>query len=131
MKKILVEAHRVALKNLHKHPLYLEGRKLHFSFVVQKNQIIDWGCNMLHEPPIHMGYSQRINGAKARLHSEIVAYKKAKGLLSDKKFHLINIRLNKQAQIRLSKPCICCHEILSSLGCNDFYYSMEEGFGRI
>ena len=131
VKKLLLVSQRIALQNLHKHPLYLEGKKLHFSFIVQRRQIVEWGCNMLHEPPIHMGYVQRINGADPKLHSELVAYKKAKGLLKDKKFVLINIRLNKKGEIRLSKPCVCCHEILSSLGCVLFYYSTEEGYQKI
>lgn len=131
MRKLFEQAKRIALQNLHKHPLYEEGRKLHFSFVVQRRQILEWGCNMLHEPPIHMGYIQRINGAEPKLHSELVAYRRAKGIMKNRTFRLINIRLNRQGEIRLSKPCVCCYEILKTLGCSEFCYSTENGFDKV
>jgi hypothetical protein len=86
---------------------------------------------MLHEPPIHMGYVQRINGAEPKLHSELVAYRRAKGIMTIHDFHIINLRLNRQGKTRLSKPCVCCYEILKTAGCKSFFYSTEDGFGKV
>lgn len=116
---------RIAHINLIKHPLYLISSKLHFSFIIQDNAIIEWGCNMWHTPPIHMGYKKRINGGAPKFHSEIVAYKKARGILTKSHFEMINIRLNKQYNTLLSKPCVVCYDILSKLGCMCFYYTIE------
>ena len=100
---------------------------LHYAFVIQNNSIVEWSTNKVGEPPIHMGYHRRI-GAIPKLHAEILAYRKAKGLLNKQTFEIINVRLNKKGELRLSKPCICCQEILSDLGCKRFWYSWEDGF---
>jgi hypothetical protein len=101
---------------------------IHYTFIVQDNKIIEYGVNRPGEPPIHYGY-HAFNGYKPKIHSEIDAYKKAKGLLVPNKwFEIVNIRLNKQGKIRMSKPCFCCENILRELGCKKFYFSHNTGF---
>lgn len=119
---ILKECTRISKRNLIKHPLLDISSKLHFSFVILDNQIIGWGYNRVSVPPIHMGYKSRILGNTPRTHSEIDAYKSCKSLINSN-FKIVNIRLNKQKDFRLSRPCLCCQRILYALGCVGFYYS--------
>lgn len=89
----------------------------HFSYVIQDNKIIEWGQNKAGPPPI--GY---LNHQK--IHSEYVAFKKARGLLNKQKyFDIINIRLNKKDDFRLSKPCSCCNNFLKTMGCRNVWFS--------
>ena len=60
------------------------------------------------------------------IHAEMTAYKKAKGLLNKKKFSCVNIRLGKDAETKLSKPCHCCISWLCNVGCVEVWYSVKE-----
>lgn len=107
------------------HPQYQNF--IHFSFVVQGNKIIGYGRNNCETPAKHMGYHNRVPTPK--MHSEINAYRKTRGILDRAKpFYLVNVRLNKSGEVRLSKPCVCCYSLLNSLGCKQIYYSSEVGF---
>jgi len=99
----------------------------HFSFIIQRNKLVDWGTNVSRVPPmIHFGYPKT-----SGWHSEVNAYRKAKGILEDGSFEVINIRLNKLGELRLSKPCKCCHAFLKELGCSYVYFSTDVGFARL
>lgn len=128
-KSLLYKALNIALSKLPQHPEY--DYFPHYSFVVQNNKILDYGTNNKKVPPYHHGFHKRINNyvIGPKTHSEINAYRKAKGLLiKNRDFEMINIRLNKKGQLRISKPCCCCYEILSELGCSKFFYSSDFGF---
>lgn len=99
----------------------------HFSFIIQKNKLVDWGMNVSKVPPmIQFGYSKT-----SGWHAEVNAYRKAKGILENGPFEMINIRLNRQGHLRLSKPCPCCHMFLTELGCKAVYFSTEVGFAKL
>jgi len=107
------------------------GHFLHFSFVIQNNKIVEWGMNNKRIPARHNGYHRRVQdpGFGPKTHSEADAWKKAKGLLDKKKcFQIVNIRLNKSGELRNSRPCECCFELLRAMGCSKFYYSSSVGF---
>lgn len=125
-KSLLDIATQIAHKNLENHPEY--EHYAHFAFIVKDNQIVDWGMNNSNPPPKHFGYGKRIKGAQAKTHAEIDAWKRARRIIGKSPFQIINIRLNRSRQLRLSKPCVCCHEIMEALGCTKFYYSSEVGF---
>ena len=122
-KTILRDCRRIAKNKLsalilNKHNFY------HFSFIVQNGCIIEWGTNVNHEPQKYFSYHSRITKGRPGLHSEINAYKKARGLLqSGQTFNMINIRLSKRGGMRMSKPCRICHIILEAIGCKYCYYS--------
>ena len=130
MKKTLFrEAVRIARDKLTSHPQL--GHFMHYSFIVQNNKIIEWGFNIAHEPPKHYGYHERLKDAinKPKMHSEIACYQKAKGLLNkNKKFEIINIRLDRNGELLNSAPCSCCHNLLTELGCHKFFFSSQIGF---
>ncbi len=125
-KRILRECLRIARAKCNpNHPQY--GCYIHFSFIVQDNKIIEYGVNREGTPLEGFGYPEF-----GKIHSENDAYRKAKGVLNNQKsFEVVNIRLNKQGETRLSKPCECCYAFLGVVGCRDVYFSTEEGFEKV
>lgn len=130
MKKSLFhECLRLARAKIEQHPQ--KKFYIHYSFLVQNNKILSCGTNMAAIPPIHLGYHARLDGGCPKTHSEIVAWRRGKGLVNSKyKWNLINIRLNKNGNLMLSKPCKCCQNVMTALGCEAFYYSFNQGFLR-
>lgn len=116
---ILRECVRIAReKNLKR-----SGNFRHFSFVIQRNKIVEYGMNVGRaKPPIHFGYPE-----KAGIHSETFAYKRAKGLLNGESFEMVNIRLNRSGDLKLSKPCPCCYALLQDVGCVAVWFSVDGG----
>jgi hypothetical protein len=99
----------------------------HHTFIIQDNSVIEWGQNKAGSPPIFYKPHQKI-------HSEYIAYKKARGLLNKQKtFQVVNIRLNKQGNLKLSKPCSCCNNFLKAMGCKTVYFStgIEDSFAKL
>lgn len=106
------------------HPQY--GFFHHYSFIIQDNKIIEWGMNRDGSPFIH-GYHD-----SSKIHSEVDAFRKARGLLDPKKpFEILNIRLNKTNQLRNSKPCKCCFSFIKAMGASKIYFSTDVGIAKI
>jgi len=126
-KRILKECLRIARSkcNPESHPEYYNY--IHFSFIIQNNKIIEYGFNRPGPPLDGFGYPDF-----GKIHSENDAYRKARGILdSQKPFDIINIRLNKGGDLRVSKPCSCCHSFLKVVGCRNVYFSTECGFAKM
>jgi len=99
----------------------------HFTFVVQDSKIVEMGKNKIGTPLVHRGYM-----SYQYLHSETIAFFKARGILDKQKpFQAVNIRLNKSGEIKLSKPCACCYNFLQGAGCNKIWFSTEIGFAKM
>lgn len=123
-KKLLQTCLTIARHYLPNHPRK-DGYK-HFSFIVQHNQLVEWGTNRSAPPLFYYGYEEH-----QMLHSENVAYKKARGLLnSGEPFEVVNIRMNIDGSIKISKPCPCCIAFLKNLGCKRIWYTDESGCFR-
>jgi len=127
-KSILKSVCRIAREKLSLHPEL--NNFPHYSFIVQDNKIIEWATNIKLEPPKHWGYHKLNNdwGFVPKFHSEVFAYKKARGILNDSTFEIINLRFNKKGELKLSKPCQSCFELMIEFGCTKFYYSSDIGF---
>jgi len=131
-KSLLALALKIAQEKLPLHP-QLECYP-HYTFLIQGNQLVEWATNTSQDPPVHYGYKRKCADPdyRPKVHSEIAAYRKAKGILKKNQgFEVINIRLNRSRQVRLSRPCVCCFEILKDLGCRRFYYSCNIGWLKI
>jgi len=109
-------SHAIQKKNLH--PYKRQPHLRHFTFVILDNKIIAVGLNRPDEPFIMHGYS--IHSGR---HSEVDAWKKAKGLLLGAPFEIINLRVHKSGRIMNSKPCECCYRFLASMGCTAAWFS--------
>lgn len=102
--------------------------RLHFTFILRRNTILSVGYNnMFKTDP----------GAKAAgyeygfVHSEFDAI--GNFPLTPKEFNkcrVVNIRLNKQGNILLAKPCKICGPMLVNLNFREVWYSDENGFIR-
>ena len=131
--KILIEALRLAKSNFHKHPELHNGRFLHWSFIVVNNKIMEWGTNCAGiSPPIHLGYHHQIenNELGPKLHSEYVAWKKARDLIKNENWEIINVRLNRTMAPKMSAPCPCCSNFLNSMGCKCAYFTHDSGWAK-
>ena len=107
------------------HPEF--GKFHHFSFVIQNNKILEWGTNKTGDPLTKFGYPEY-----GKMHSENSAYFKAKGILDHSKpWEMVNIRLNKRNEIRVSKPCKCCSSYLRILGCKMVWFTTEAGWAKV
>jgi len=130
MKRNLLNiALKTSLEKLNNHPEY--DCYPHYTFIVQNNKILGYGCNMRGEPPIHLGYHKRLNGGRPKNHSEYVAYRKMVGLLNKKEFDIINIRLNRKKEVKNAHPCSCCLNFLKEIGCKNIYYTTEIGWSKL
>jgi len=116
------ECLRIALRELPKHS---ESMK-HWSFIIQRGQIVEWGTNRLGEPSgfYQMGYAP----GRHSLHSEVVAYSKARGRMDQRKpWQLINIRLTCSKMLVISAPCPICWSFMRACGCSQFIYTDKHG----
>ncbi len=98
----------------------------HYSFIIQNNQIVEWGTNKSGNPNRAMYKDYQ------KIHSEYSAWAKAKGIIDkSKSFELLNLRLNKSGKLMLSKPCNCCLGFLKGLNCSKIIFSTEMGFAKL
>jgi hypothetical protein len=126
-KRILRDCLRIALSKNKSHPEW--GNYHHFSFIVQGGKILEVGFNRSGSAVEGFGYGSEY---PQKIHAENDVYRKARGILDfGKPFDVINIRLNKRGEVRISKPCECCLNFLSAVGCRNVYFSTEVGFARM
>lgn len=131
MKKTIIrECVRLSIELYKKNYEEYWGSKFrHFSFIVVSNKIIEYGMNRHRnlgdmQMAGYRGYSNE--------HSEFAAWRKAKGLVKDNSFEIVNTRLNKELEIMNSHPCQCCMNFLKDLNCSGIFYSNEVGgFSKI
>lgn len=119
-KKLLIMATSIAREKLINHPEFNDKGFMHFSFIIYNGKIIALGMNRKGENPPQYGYRK-----DSKIHAEVDAWRKARGLLLGDAFEIINIRLNRKAEFRMSKPCKNCQILLQALGCNWFYFSTD------
>ena len=87
---------------------------LHWTFIIQDAKIVGFGRNR-NSKAIYsrFGYTEI-----SKIHSETDAYRKLKGILDhNRHFDCLNIRLNRQGQLRIAKPCNACLKFLFFVGC--------------
>ena len=101
----------------------------HFSFIVVRNKIIEYGINR-HR---NIGEMQKLGYRNfSNEHSEFAAWRKARGLVQDSSFEIVNTRINRELGLLNSHPCHCCVNFLKDLNCKSVYYSNEiGGFSKI
>jgi len=105
------------------------GNFKHFSFVMKGSQILSIGWNDISAPPIRIN-KKLIMYPLGGVHSELHSIKKIKNLNCLKDCSLVNVRLNRKGQLRLSKPCNVCMTMITLLKFNKLYYSTEFGFTK-
>jgi hypothetical protein len=81
----------IAKDYLHKHPQPYR----HYTFIVQNRRIVEWGIKRTGSPMTHVGYADH-----TKIHSELDAYSKARGIMDKDYFEAVNIRITKSGIIR-------------------------------
>lgn len=122
-KKMLGICLGMARDYLHKHV----ENYCHFTFIIQDNKVVEWGTNRSADALTFLGYPKH-----SKMHSEVDAYFKAKGILDKKPFEAVNIRITRTGLIRNSRPCKCCFEFLKGLKCKRIWFTTNlENFARM
>jgi tRNA(Arg) A34 adenosine deaminase TadA len=97
----------------------------HFSFIVDKNNILSIGWNDAWKThPLGKHYGYRFGC----IHSELAAILRFKGDKQQlKSCTLINTRINGLGIIGISKPCDCCQGLLRKMHFKRVYYTNHQG----
>jgi hypothetical protein len=109
-------------------PLCLEvpRQKKHISLIFHKKRLISVGANYFKTHP----KAQELGYQFDEMHSELDAYRKLPRNMKKKKLTLVNIRMNSNKELRISRPCeICegwCVEVFDKI-----YYTDNEGFKKL
>jgi hypothetical protein len=121
-RKLLTKCFEIALEynNPNNHPQW--DCYKHFSFIIQDNKIITWGTNKAGTSWTFLGYKPY-----QKIHSEPVAYFRAKNFLQKRAFEVVNIRLSKSGELKIAAPCQCCATFLKSLGCTKIWFTTRNG----
>ena len=110
------------------YPLCLEipRQKRHISIIFHKKRILSVGRNSFKTHP----KAKKIGYPYEEMHSELDAFCKLPRNCRSLKLTLVNVRYNRFAQLRMSKPCeLCypwCREVFS-----DIYYTDNEGISKM
>lgn len=128
-KSILDNCLQYAIRNLENHPEYLCFP--HWSFVIRDNEILTVGVNRKHEPDKSLGFHNNADPLfRPKLHSEVDAIRKCnKRGLQD--ISIVNVRLNRSGETRVSLPCSNCRRILDVIGVKRVYFTTEKSWGRL
>mgnify|MGYP001560508936 CR=1 FL=1 len=110
------------------------GRTLHLSFIVYKKRIVTIGQNTKKTHPINLK-NRKISKEGIDISKlcgtcgEWAALRSLKNLtnIPAKKCSLINIRINKLNEIRMSRPCHSCISLLTFFNLDKIYYSNNQG----
>lgn len=109
-------------------------RNLHLSFIIYKGRIISIGQNSKKTHPVNLK-NKKINKDGVDISpikgtcSELSAIKRLKNLTNvpTEKCQLINIRVNRLNDIRMSKPCFSCLGLLAYHSFQSVWFSDEKG----
>ena len=126
-RSILAECLRIAReKHGPTHPAW-DQKAVHYSFIVQDNKILEMGVNRPDgKPPLHYGYPNYSD-----IHSEIDVWTKTRGILKNRKWEIVNIKLLKKLPdypLADAAPCNKCMEFLRARGCRHFYFTTNTGW---
>lgn len=110
------------------YPLCLEipRQKKHVSLIFSKNRLISIGRNYFKTHP----KAQKLGYLYNEMHSELDAYRKIPRCHRHKKLTLVNIRMNADGQLRMSRPCEVCTEWCVEIF-DKIYYTDNEGLKRL
>lgn len=123
-KKLERKIYHVALNLKH----LINARQKHFSFIVERNNIISVGWNNPKKThPLGKRFKYRFHCRHSELHA-IQHFPYPVEMLSY--YKIINLRLLADNSLGLSKPCFICQDLLEFFGINEIYYSTEKGYQK-
>lgn len=108
-------------------------RTYHFSFAWRSNKLLSIGQNDPDKTNAKaMWFAKRFGNKKQiqypYLHAEVDMLSKLWGrYYIDSKMKVVVLRINSGGQLRNSRPCSGCNNILSALGVDKIWYSTKDG----
>jgi hypothetical protein len=111
-----------------------KNKFFHFAFGYKKNRLLAIGQNNPEKThPQALILSKRFNTKLEHpyLHAETDLISRLWGkYYIDDSLKMIIVRLNKQGQLRCSKPCDRCQQVINSLGINKVWWSNGNLFNK-
>lgn len=101
------------------------GPNKHFTYIINKNKIVSLGFNHYRKShPLGKLYGLH----DGTLHSEVAAITRFQGRPADLMYHsLVNVRVNREGDVQMSRPCQFCRRMLSSFGFNEVWWTTPDG----
>jgi hypothetical protein len=111
-----------------------KNKFFHFAFGYKKNKLLAIGQNnpeKTHTQALLLAQRFNIQNEYPYLHAETDLISRLWGKhYVDNNLKMVIVRLNKRGQLRCSKPCERCDQIIRSLGLNKVWWSTENGFDK-
>lgn len=117
-------------------PQKQNGRSFHTTFIFHKSRILSIGHNdyrkmhPYHRMGKYVGYKTNPHLYQSALHSEISAILKL-GEEDLRKYTVVNVRIDGNNNLALSKPCPNCERVLRQVGFKRLWYSTKNGFEEL
>jgi deoxycytidylate deaminase len=110
---------------------HFTAKTFHTTFIVRKNRLQKIGINNGKTHPENLKYNYYSkDGTDIRsfvgVHSELSAILKY-GEENCNDCVFVNVRINKNGELTMSKPCAGCQDLLKQVGYKKVYYSNEKG----
>jgi deoxycytidylate deaminase len=97
----------------------------HYTFLLRRNAVMSIGWNRPFKThPLAARFGYKFNS----IHSELNAITKYDGRITDlSRFTLVNVRLDKAGDVRMSRPCETCQLMLAAFGVSEVWYTTNDG----
>lgn len=109
-----------------------KNKFFHFAFGYKKNKLLAIGQNSpekTHPQALVLAKRFNVNLDYPYFHAETDLISRLWGkYYIDNNLRMVIIRLNKRGQMRCSKPCHRCDQIIKSLGISKIWWSTDNGF---
>lgn len=111
-----------------------KNKFFHFAFGFKKNKLLAIGQNnpeKTHTQAFWLAKRFNTDIEHPYLHAETDLISRLWGkYYIDNSLKMVVVRLNKRGQLRCSKPCDKCSQILQALGITKIWWSDENGFNK-
>lgn len=107
------------------HPI----RTFHVSFILHKRKIVSIGINKTKSHPTNLFNPRFEEDSEKGVCSELDAVIKLinKTKIDTKNCKLINVRIDRNQELNISKPCVSCEKLIRYHGFKQVLYTNEKG----
>jgi len=111
-----------------------KNKFFHFAYAYRKNKLLAIGQNKpdkTHTQALKIANRFNTDSTYPYLHAETDLISRMWGKhYIDSTLKIVLVRLNKHGQLRNSKPCLKCQQILEALEIEKVYWSIHDGFNK-
>jgi hypothetical protein len=111
-----------------------KNKFFHFAFGYKKNKLLAIGQNnpeKTHTQALLLSQRFNIDNDYPYLHAETDLISRLWGkYYIDSTLKMVIVRLNKHGQLRCSKPCEKCEQIINALDIKKVWWSIDNGFNK-